>query len=81
MRVDEVSAWGSENWVPEKFRGPGPHELSEADLDDLSQRFDVALVHLEQDQPTKRERGRGVKSVPPRRVLWLDVVGGKFRQR
>lgn len=82
MQVDEVRAWGGDAWVPERFRGqPGPFEISEVMLNELSKLFDVALMHHEQSQPTKAERGRGAKPVPPRLVLWLDVIGGKFRQR
>lgn len=83
MKVDEVRSWGGgDTWVPTEFRGKeGPFEISEGTLDGLSQIFDVAIMNHRQQQPSKRERGRGAKPVPPRRVLWLDVLGGGFRTR
>lgn len=82
MKVDEVRAWGGDAWVPERFRGqPGPFEISEAMLSELSKRFDVAFMHHAQPQPTRRERGQGTQPVPDKLVLWLDTIGGKFRQR
>jgi hypothetical protein len=83
MQVDEVRAWGGVyDWIPEEFRGkPGPFEVSEGMLDELSKIFDVAIMNHRQQQPSKRERGRGAKPIPPRRVLWIDVLGGGFKQR
>jgi hypothetical protein len=83
MRIDEVRTWwGNEDRVPAWLRGKtAPFEISEAQLDELSQLFDVAVMHHRQPQPTKHERSQGAKPVPDLRVLWLDDVGGKFRQR
>lgn len=83
MKVDEVRTWwGNEAGVPAWLCGKTePFEISEAQLDELLALFDVAIMHHRQPQPTKSERHRGAKPLPDLRVLWLDAVGGKFRQR
>jgi hypothetical protein len=43
--------------------------------------FDLPERFLQQEQPSKRERARGAKEVPDKLALFLDVKGGKFRQR
>lgn len=83
MQVDEVRAWGgSYDWVPEEFRGKsGPFEVSLQMIDELSKIFDIAIMNHVQRQPSRAERARGAKSAPPRRVLWIDQLGGGFKTR
>lgn len=83
MQIDEIRAWGGvHDRLPEEFRGKaGPFELSMTMFEELSKIFDVAIMNHIMPKPTRAERGRGVKQQPPRRVLWLDTLGGGFRTR
>jgi len=80
MKVDFVRHWlGSD--LPEKFRGAGPFEVMAEEFERLAADYDVAVMHHAQVQPTRRERGMGAPPKPDRVGLWLDVRGGRFRQR
>lgn len=82
MKLDCVYMWvePQEN-CPEKFRGNGPFEVTLEDLETLSKSYDVAIMHLRQKQPTKKEQQAGALPVPDKVTLALDSIGGKFRQR
>ena len=83
MQIDEMRAWGGVyDWMPEEYRGKsGPFELSLEFLAELSKIFDVAIMNHVQPKPTRAARARGVKPKPPRRVLWVDKLGGGFKTR
>lgn len=84
MQVDEVRCWGGAAVKLDNLplRVPsGPFEFNLGLFDELSKIFDVAIMNHKQRQPTRAERARGAKPVPPRRILWIDVLGGGFKTR
>jgi hypothetical protein len=77
VNFEKVLMW-RDGRAPAQFSGPGPHELSGADLEKLSQSYDF-LVCSYQAPLTKKERTHGVTS-PRVFVLYLNPPGKKFTQ-
>jgi len=82
MQIDGTWCWLGNAVLPEKFStGKFPVEITMEDIAELSGKYDVAFMHIEQDQPSKKERAKGAKTVPPKLYLVLDELCGKFRSR
>lgn len=82
MLIDGTWCWLGNELLPDKFRtGNFPIKISMEDIVELSAKYDVAFVHFNQDQPSKKERAKGAKPVPPKLYLALDELGGRFRSR
>ncbi len=67
--------------VPDKFKGPGPYEITFADLAVLILAYDVAFMHARQPELTKRQKQAGAIPPPDRIHLVLDDKGKHFAQR
>lgn len=78
MKIAGVRHWMCTE-VPEKFRDRT--EISMEEIEELSCEFDVAVMHHTQVQPSKREKRTGAPEVPDLVFVWIDVLGGRFRQR
>lgn len=82
MQIDGIWRWLGNEVLREKFTtGKFPIEITMEDIVELSDKYDVAFMHVRQDQPSKKERAKGAKTVPPQLHLVLDELGGKFRSR
>jgi hypothetical protein len=80
MKVDGVSSWGFSD-IPEKYRERKAYDISMEELEELHKSYDVAIIHVRQPQPSKKQLANGAKSVPDLIMLALDTPGGWFRQR
>lgn len=78
MRYAEVKSWALEFEVPEKYRGPGPHEISNDELEQLMEIYDIMV---RSDGPSRRTAKQGVEPSPRTRVLFLSRLGRAFNQR
>lgn len=84
MLFDQVYLWVGidEKDTPAEWREiKFPIDISLERIAELSEKFDVAIVHVKQTQPSRKERGKGAKPVPPKLCLRLDELGGGFRCR
>ena len=82
MRVDVVWHWLCDlKALPEKFQGEGPFDVTLEDIEALAENFDVMLHNAQGKQPTKKERGRGVKPEPDKLYLYCDQKYKRFTQR
>jgi hypothetical protein len=73
IQIDSVYHWVGLVELPEQLRGGGPWHLTLADIERLMDGHDVMLR-------SEVETKRGIPVVASlRRVLWLDIRGGKFR--
>lgn len=59
----------------------GLFEISIEEIAELSNEYDVAIMHFAQQQPTKKELKAGAKPIPDAIALVVDVRGGSFKQR
>jgi len=68
--------------LPSRFAGlEGPFEVTGKDIEGFAEQYDVAIMHHQQVQPTKKAQRAGAPEVPDQVALWFDRKGGKFRQR
>jgi hypothetical protein len=81
MKVDAVLDWSGQPLKEGKFSGSGPFEVSGQDIIDLCDSWDVAIHHVPQQQPTRRQQRAGVPPVPDCIAILLDTKGGRHRQR
>lgn len=84
MLIDEVYLWfgiDEKDIPPDVKKMRFPFEISLERIAELSEKFDVAIVHVKQLQPSRKERSKGAKPVPPKLSLRLDELGGAFKCR
>lgn len=84
MLFDEIYLWtgiDEENIPAECKNSEFPMEISPERIAQLSEKFDVAIVHVKQQQPSRKERAKGAKPIPPKLSLRLDECGGAFKNR
>ena len=82
MQIYGTWCWLGNEVLPEKFTtGKFPVEVTMEDIVSLSEKYDLAFMHFKQEQPSRKEKAKGAKPIPPELYLVLDELGGKFRCR
>lgn len=69
------------NKFTDRFQGEGPFELTMEDIVEITAEYDLGFFHHMRPQPTKKEINAGAKPVPPLLGVYIDELGGRFRQR
>ena len=80
MQIKEVYSW-VDSKIPEKYKDKKDFDITGEELFELAQTFEVAIMHIRYEQPTKKELARGAKLIPNEFYIALDEPGKHYRQR
>jgi hypothetical protein len=80
MRFDAVAHWLGKP-LPAYLVEHMADDIPMKEIEALARVHDIAIMHQRQPQPTRRQQRQGAKYVEDKVTLWVDDLGGKFRQR